>query len=85
MPIQFIELKVDSNEIKKRLRGRDEKTAETSDARLEDFDKLSAAYEPPSELEPDLVSISSANSISEAANAILLCLAGKQSVVDTST
>jgi predicted kinase len=85
VPIQFIELKVDSNEIKKRLRGRDEKTGETSDARLEDLEKLSAAYEPPSELGPDLISISTESSVSDAVKAILPCLAGNQSIVDTST
>jgi predicted kinase len=81
VPIQFIELEVDSKEIKKRLKDRDKKTAETSDARLEDFEKLSAAYEPPSELEPDLISISTANTISDAVKTILLCLAGKQAIV----
>jgi uncharacterized protein len=84
VPIQFIELEVGSDEIKKRLKDRDKKTAETSDARLEDFEKLSAAYESPSELEPDLISISTASSISGAVKAILLCLAGKQSIVAVS-
>jgi aminoglycoside phosphotransferase family enzyme/predicted kinase len=81
VPIQFIELEVGSDEIKKRLKDRDKKTAETSDARLEDFEKLSAAYEPPSELEPDLIRISTASSISDAVKTILLGLAGKQSIV----
>src|SRR6266513_520796 len=53
VPIQFIELEVSPDEIKNRLKLRDEKTAETSDARLEDFEKLSATYKPPSELGPD--------------------------------
>jgi gluconate kinase len=79
--LQFIELEVGSNEIKKRLKDRDKKAAETSDARLEDFEKLSAAYQPPSELEPDLISISTASSISDTEKAILLCLAGRQSIV----
>jgi aminoglycoside phosphotransferase family enzyme/predicted kinase len=79
-PIEFIELEVGPDEIKKRLKTRDEKTAETSDARLDDFEKLSAAYQPPSELVPDLISISSASSISNAVKAILLCLAEKQSI-----
>ncbi len=33
VPFQFVELEVDPNEIKKRLKDRDEKTAEGSDAR----------------------------------------------------
>ena len=84
VPIQFIELEIGSNEIKKRLKDRDEKTTETSDARLEDFDKLRAAYEPPSESEADLTSISTASSISDAVKAILVCLAGKQATVASS-
>ena len=78
MPIQFIELEVGPDEIKKRLKLRDGKTAEASDARLEDFEKLSVAYEPPSELGPDLISISTAGSISDAVKAILQCLTEKQ-------
>jgi uncharacterized protein len=79
LPIQFIELEVDPDEIKNRLELRDEKTAETSDARLEDFEKLTAAYQPPSELAPDLIRISTTRSVSDAAQAILRCLADKQS------
>jgi aminoglycoside phosphotransferase family enzyme/predicted kinase len=82
---QFVELEVDPNEIKKRLKLRDKKTAEASDARLEDFEKLNAAYEPPSELAPDLIRISTTMSVSDAVKAILLCLAGKQAIVANST
>jgi uncharacterized protein len=78
---QFIELEVDPNEIIKRLKDRDEKTAEASDARCEDFEKLSAAYEPSSELGPDLIRISTKTSVSDAVKGILLCLAEKQSIV----
>jgi uncharacterized protein len=77
MQLQFVELEVDPGEIKKRLRARDEKTAETSDARREDFEKLNAAYQPPSELAPDLIRISMTTSISSAMKAILLHLAEK--------
>ncbi|HZR06852.1 MAG TPA: AAA family ATPase [Candidatus Udaeobacter sp.] len=80
VPIQFIELEVGPNEIKKRLKLRNEKTAEASDARLEDFEKLSAAYEPPSEVGPDLIRISTKTSVSDTVKAILLCLAEKQSL-----
>jgi aminoglycoside phosphotransferase family enzyme/predicted kinase len=78
---QFVELEVEVNEIKKRLKLRDEKTGETSDARLEDFQKLSAGYEPPSELAPGLIRVSTTMSVSDAAKAILLCLAEKQLIV----
>jgi uncharacterized protein len=81
MPFQFVELEIDPNEIKKRLKARDEKTAETSDARLEDFQKLSAAYEAPSELAPGLIRVSKTTSVSDAVKTILLCLAERQSIV----
>lgn len=81
MPFQFVELEVDPNEIKKRLKARDEKTAETSDARLEDFQKLSASYEAPSELAPDLIRVSTTTSVSDALKTILVCLAEKKSIV----
>jgi uncharacterized protein len=80
VPFQFVELEADASEIKKRLKTRDEKSSETSDARLEDFQKLSAAYEPPSELGPDLIRISTTTSVSDAVKTILLCLAQKQSI-----
>jgi len=60
---------------------RDENTTETSDARLEDFEKLNTAYQPPSELAPDLNRVSTNASVSDAVNAILFCLAEKQSIV----
>jgi aminoglycoside phosphotransferase family enzyme/predicted kinase len=78
---QFVELEVDVNEIRKRLKLRDEKTAETSDARLEDFEKLNTAYHPPSELAPGLIRVSTTMSVSDAVKAILLCLAEKQLIV----
>jgi uncharacterized protein len=85
VPIQFIELEVDPNEVKNRLELRDEKTAEMSDARLEDFEKLNAVYQPPSELAPDLIRVSTNASVSDAVKAILLCLAEKQSIVVNNT
>jgi aminoglycoside phosphotransferase family enzyme/predicted kinase len=75
---QFAELDVDPNEIKKRLKARDNKTAETSDARLEDFDKLNAVYQSPSELAPDLIRVSTRTGVSDVVKAILLFLAEKQ-------
>jgi predicted kinase len=85
VPIQFIELEVGPDEIKNRLKLRGEKTAETSDARLEDFEKLNAAYQPPSELAPDLIRVSTNASVSDAVSAILFCLAEKQSIAATNT
>jgi uncharacterized protein len=79
--IQFVELEVDPDEIKNRLKLRDENTAETSDARLEDFEKLNTAYQPPSEFAPNLVSISTTSTVSDTVKAILLRLAEKQSIV----
>jgi uncharacterized protein len=78
---QFVELDAEPDEIKKRLTARDEKTAEMSDARLEDFEKLMGAYQPPSGLAPDLIRVSTTTSVSDAVKAIVLCLAGKQSIV----
>jgi uncharacterized protein len=80
VPFRFIELEVDPSEIKKRLKVRDEKTAEASDARLEDFDKLNAGYEPPSELAPDLIRVSTTTSVSDSVKAIFQCLADQQLV-----
>jgi len=79
--IQFLELEIGPDEIKNRLKLRDENTAKTSDARLEDFEKLNTAYQPPSELAPDLIRVSTNASVSDAVNAILFCLAEKQSIV----
>jgi len=82
--LQFVELEVDPEEIKKRLMARDKEIAETSDARLEDFEKLNTAYQPPSELGPDLIRVSTASSIADTVKGILLRLAEKQSVVSRS-
>ena len=83
--IQFVELEIGADEIKNRLKLRDANTVETSDARLEDFEKLNSAYEPPSELAPALIRVSTKTSVSEAVNGILLRLAEKQSMVTTNT
>jgi uncharacterized protein len=85
VPIQFIELEVGPDEIKNRLKLRDEKTAETSDARLEDFEKLNTTYQPPSELAPDVIRVSTTSSVSDTMRAILLRLAEKQSIVANNT
>src|SRR6266550_5342812 len=85
VPIQFIELEVSPDEIKNRLKSRDAKTADASDARIEDFEKLNAAYQPPSELAPDLIRVSTNASVSATVKTILLCLAENQSIVANNT
>ncbi|HEX7518415.1 MAG TPA: AAA family ATPase [Chthoniobacterales bacterium] len=79
VPFHVIELDADYQEIANRLRARNATAGEISDARLEDLTRLSAAYEPPSELAPNLITISTAGAMSDAVRAILLRLAEKQS------
>jgi uncharacterized protein len=79
VPFQVIELEADYQEITNRLRARNATAGEISDARPEDLDRLSAAYEPPSELAPNLIRISTAGAVSDAIRTILLRLAEKQS------
>jgi uncharacterized protein len=74
---QFVELDVDLGEIERRLRARNESTGEISDARLEDLEKLNAAYERPSEL-AGLISVSANNEASDTVKAVLLRLTEKQ-------
>ncbi len=74
---QFVELDVDLGEIERRLRARNESTAEISDTRLEDLEKLNAAYEPLSELAPDLIKISADNAVSDTVKAVFEQLAEK--------
>ena len=77
--LQVIELDADRDEITKRLAARDKSATELSDARLEDLDKFSAAFQPPSEL-PGVITVSTAASNLDAARAVLLRLAERQSV-----
>ena len=81
--LQVVELDVDPGQIKRRLKARDRtrlRRAEISDSRLEDLEKLNAAYEPPSELAQDLIKISTTGAVSNTVKAILLRLAEKQLV-----
>src|SRR5881392_1350251 len=78
--LQVIELDADTGKIESRLRARDQSVNEISDARLEDFEKLNSAYEPPSELVPGLIRISTDNAVSDAMKMILFRLAEKQSL-----
>jgi len=74
---QFVELDIDLGEIERRLKARNESTGEISDARLEDLEKLNAAYEPPSELATCLITVSADDSVSDTVKAGLLRLTEK--------
>jgi uncharacterized protein len=76
--LQMVELDVDPGEIKLRLKARDQTPGQISDARLENFEELSAAYEPPSELACELFKISASSSVADTVRAVLLRLAEKQ-------
>jgi aminoglycoside phosphotransferase family enzyme/predicted kinase len=76
--LQVVELAADPEQIKRRLQARDETTGEISDARLEDFEKLNAAYEPPFGLMPDLIKVSATDAVADTVKAILLRLAEKE-------
>ncbi len=76
--LQVVELDADPGQIKRRLKGRGETIGEISDARLEDFEKMSAAYEPPSELGADLIHVSANDAVSDTVKFVLRQLAEKQ-------
>jgi len=75
---EIVELDVDLPEIERRLKARDKSTDEISDARLEDFKKLNAAYEPSTELMDNLMKVSANDSVSETVKTILFQLAERQ-------
>ncbi len=75
---EIVELDVDLATVRKRLAARDKNTGEISDARLEDFGKLNAAYEPPTELVDNLMKVSANDSVSETVKTILFQLAERQ-------
>jgi aminoglycoside phosphotransferase family enzyme/predicted kinase len=75
--LQVVELEVDPEQIESRLRARDGKAAEISDARLEDLGKLNATYESPLELAPDLIRISASGTAAETVKTVLLRLSEK--------
>ncbi len=79
--LQVVELDTEMEEIANRLKGRNKSTEEISDARLEDLEKLSGAYEPPSELAPDLIKISTSTAASDALRNLLLRMAEKQTAL----
>ena len=75
---QVIELEADRETVAKRLGARDDNAIEISDARLEDFPKLTVAYDPASEFAPNLIRASTSGEIDETLAAILRRLVGKQ-------
>ena len=75
---EIVELDVDLPEIECRLKARDKSTDEISDARLEDFKKMNAAYEPSTELMDNLMKVSANDSVSETVKTILFQLAERQ-------
>src|SRR5437762_13659199 len=75
---EIVELDVDLATIRARLKARDKSADEISDARLEDFEKLNAAYEPSTELLDNLMKVSANDSVSETVKTILFQLAERQ-------
>jgi aminoglycoside phosphotransferase family enzyme/predicted kinase len=71
---QAVELEVDPGEIERRLRARDKSVNVVSDARLEDLEKLLAAYEAPSQLSPNLIKVPADNAVSDTVKSVLLRL-----------
>jgi len=76
--LQVIELDVDRATIASRLKARDQNAGEISDAHLEDLEKLTAAYEPPSELVADLIKISTNDSAFDTVKTALFQLSEKR-------
>jgi aminoglycoside phosphotransferase family enzyme/predicted kinase len=76
--LQVVEVDVDLATIRARLKARDKSAGEISDARLEDFEKLDAAYETPSELGRNLIKVSTNKGVSDTVKEVLLRLAQKQ-------
>lgn len=77
--VQVIELEAGQSDIASRLKVRDEKAGEISDARLEDLEMLITAYDPPLELAPALIKVTTSTSGSErAVRSILSRLADLQ-------
>ena len=74
--VRVIELEAEQNDIANRLKAREQNAGEISDARLEDLEMLIAAYEPPVELAPALVKVTTSSCDSErAVRSIFLHLA----------
>ena len=78
--LQVVELAADGAEIMSRLQSRNNNPAAISDARLEDLEKLAAAYEPPLELTPNLIRASTSGTGADTVRSVLSQLAGKRSM-----
>lgn len=76
--LEIVELDVDLATIRTRLAARNRSAGETSDARLEDLEKLTAAYEPPTELFNSLIQVPARGPILETTKSILLRLSRKR-------
>src|SRR5438874_7904370 len=71
---QAVELEVEPGEIEHRLRARNKSVGVISDARLEDLEKLLAAYEAPSQLSPNLITVPADTAIANTVKSVLLRL-----------
>src|SRR6266480_2678243 len=71
---QAVELEVEPGEIEHRLRARNKSIGVISDARLEDLEKLLAAYEAPSQLSPNLITVPADTAIANTVKSVLLRL-----------
>jgi hypothetical protein len=75
---QVIEVHAPDEQIAARLRQREGRASEVSDARLEDFAKLNAAYEAPAEI-AHVIGVSAAGEMAQGVRMVMLELAEKQS------
>ncbi len=76
--LQVVELEADRAAIASRLKLRARQPAEVSDARLEDFEKLNAAFEPPVEFGSDLIKVPTSGAVAETVKVVLLSLIERQ-------
>lgn len=81
--LQVLEVQADQDEIVARLAAREKSTSEISDARLEDLEKLSAVYQPPSEF-PDMHTVSTMVGVPEVVRTALLRWAEVQAIKSAS-
>ena len=78
---KWLKWRLITRKIVNRLKARNATAGEISDARLEDLETLSAAYQPASELAANLIKISTDGELSDTIRAVLLRLAEKQSAI----
>lgn len=80
--LRIVELKTSEEVVKRRLKAREQSEGEISDARLEDFERLTAAYESPAELADNLISLSGEQSVPDTVTVLLMELAQSAAVPD---